>query len=149
MKITLRTKDSDQRIVIQTDEGSTPPAMIKFPGEKPHQIALDWDGALDDEKCLRHCPACSCKDMYVSNNFHQITVLVTIALAAVILLVFLYHHLLVPALIVLGVSIVVDVMIYIFKKPALVCYNCKSEFRSMPIAKHHKRWEHGTGSQYK
>ena len=123
--------------------------MIKFPGESPQQIALDWSGALDDEKSLKHCPACNCQDMYVSNNFPQITALVSIVLAAVICLVLIYHSWIVPAVVVLAAIVVLDVMIFIFKKPAVICYNCGSEFRNMPIAKHHKRWEQGLGERYK
>jgi hypothetical protein len=149
LKITLRTKDSQQRVIIQTEDGSTPPTMIKFPGEDQQQIALDWSGALDDEKCLRHCPVCGCKDMYVSNNFPQITTLVSIALAAVVCLILIYHQWLVPAIFVLIFVIVLDVLIYLFKKPALVCYDCRSEFRNMPIATYHHRWEQGLGERYK
>lgn len=149
LKITLRTKESQQRVIIQTEDGSTPPAMIKFPGEDQQQIALNWSGALDDEKCLKRCPVCECQDMYVSNNFPQITILVSIALAAVVCLVLVYHKWIGPAAIVLAAIIVLDVMIYIFKKPALICYDCKSEFRNMPIAKHHHRWEQGLGERYK
>ncbi|HAI14406.1 MAG TPA: hypothetical protein DCM28_22065 [Phycisphaerales bacterium] len=149
MKITLRTKESQQRVIIQTDDGSTPPTMIKFPGQVPQQIALDWSGALDDEKSLKRCPACGCKDMYVSNNFPQITTLVSIALAAVVCLVLIYHKWIIPAAIVLAVVIVLDILIYLFKKPALICYDCRSEFRSMPIGKHHQRWEQGLGERYK
>lgn len=149
MKITLRTKESDQRVIIQTEDGNTPPTMIKFPGEDGSQIALDWSGALDDEKCLRRCPVCSCKDMYVSNNFPQITALVSIALAAVVCLVMLYHKLLVAAIIVLVVVLVLDLLIFLFKKPALICYDCHSEFRSMPIAKYHHRWDQNVSERYK
>lgn len=149
MKITLRTKDTQQRVIIQTEDGSTPPTMIKFPGEDQQQIALDWNGAIDDEKCLRRCPVCTCKDMYVSNSFPQITALVSIALAAVICLIMVYHKLMLPAIIVLAVVVVVDVLIFLFKKPALICYDCRSEFRKMPIAKYHHRWEQGIGERYK
>lgn len=155
MKITLRTKESQQRLVIQTQGDAIPPAMIRFPTDpkkadaKPLQIAMDWDGALDDEKCLRHCPVCSCSDMYVKNSFPQITTLVTITLAAVISLILIYNTWIVPALIVLGLVIFVDVLIYLLKKPALICYQCKSEFSKMPISRYHKRWEQGIADGHK
>ncbi len=149
MKITLRTKDSQQRVIIQTPDDAVPPAMIKFPGEPSHQIALDWSGAVDDEKCLKRCPVCGCKDMYVSNSFPQITALVSIALAAVFCLVMIYHKWIIPAIVVSVVVILVDVLIYLFKKPALICYDCQTEYRSLPISKHHGRWEQGLGERYK
>jgi hypothetical protein len=149
LKITLRTPNSNERVIIETPDNAAPPTMIKFPGEPSQQIALDWSGAVDDEKSLKHCPVCGCKDMYVSNNFPQVTVMVTIALAAVFCQFMIFHKLIIPAIIVASLVIIIDVLIYIFKKPALICYDCQTEYRNLPISKHHGRWEHGLGERYK
>ncbi len=148
VKIRLNNEKREHLFNIHVDDQS-PPSVVKDPNGEHEQVTLDWDGAINDEGHLRHCPVCECKDLFVRNDFPQVTGLVVVALAAVISLIMLYHHFVLYACVVLGLVVLIDFLIYFFTGKVLVCYHCRSEFRDLPIRDDHAKWELSIGERYR
>ncbi len=120
-------------------------------GEAPDtgEVCLNWDRALDDQGRLRRCPVCGCRELYVRKDFHQVTGLAIVLLAAVTAMVLFGMRQVFTAVLVLAGVVLLDVIIYFFSGRCLVCYRCRSEFRDTPIDRHHQPWDLSIGEKYR
>ena len=157
MRIDLRNLDRQKLFSVEVDL-EKPPTVVRGEvedtedGRKETQQAvhLNWDRAIDDEKHLRRCPACGCEDLYVRNQFPQLTAFVMIALAAVIAIVMLGLGQLYTALVVLGILGLIDAGVYLFfSGKVLMCYRCRSEYHDTPIGKKVRTWQADIEERYR
>jgi len=148
MRIQLRNLDRQVLYSVQVDEKS-PPGVVKDPSGVGPQVSLNWDEAFEDDKHLRRCPVCSCRELFVRKDFPQLTGFVIIVAAAVLSIIMFgmgYVRLSIGVLVVVAV---LDALIFFFTPKCLVCYRCRSEFRDIPIRKEHRGWDLATGEKYK
>lgn len=148
MKIDIHDNQGKPRLTVHVDPAS-PPTIVKASDGRGPAISLDWDKALDDEGRLRHCPVCSCPDFYVKKNVPQLTVFALVVAAAVIAMVFYGFGLSMPALIVLGLVLGLDLLIYLYAERYLVCYRCRSEFRQTPLLPTDRAWDANLAEKHK
>ncbi|MEM9883495.1 MAG: hypothetical protein AAF800_11305 [Planctomycetota bacterium] len=148
MRIDIKDQHGRPRLTVHLDPAD-PPAVVKADDGRGPAVSLDWDRALDDEGRLRHCPVCDCPDFYVRKNVPQLTVFALIVAAAVVAMVFYGFGLSVPALIVLGLVLGVDLLIYLFADRYLVCYRCGSEFRDTPLLPTDRPWNPAIAEKYR
>jgi hypothetical protein len=131
-----------------------PPTVVRDPrGEGARddagEVCLNWDQARDDQGRLRRCPVCGCRELYVRKDFHQVTGLAIVLLAAVVAMVLFGMRQVFTAALVLAGVVLLDVIIYFFSGRCLVCYRCRSEFRDTPIDRHHQPWDLSIGEKYR
>lgn len=167
VRILLKDRDRQTLFGVEVDP-QRPPTVVRAPQAPdakrqnvgdPHdtdvyrnrerEVCLDWDQAFDDHDHLRRCPACGCRDLYVRKDFHQVTGLAIVLLAGVVAMVLFGMQQVFTAMIVLGLVVLLDVIIYFFTKRCLVCYRCRSEFRDTPISRHHRPWDLSIGEKYR
>jgi hypothetical protein len=125
------------------------PAHPAEPADRQREIYLDWDGAFDDHKHLRRCPACGCRELFVRRDFPQVTGFVIVLFAAVAAMILFGARQVVLAVAVLVAVALIDAVIFFFAGKCLVCYRCRSEFRDTPIRPDHPGWELATGEKYR
>jgi len=125
-----------------------PPSVVRAPGKPARQVYLNWDQAFDDQGHLRRCPVCGCRDLYLKKDFPQLTTFGLVVLAAVIGLVLFGFEQVALAIVVCGLILVADAVIFLFAKRYLVCYQCESSFRQAPIGPHHEPWRLSIGERY-
>ncbi|MEO0514790.1 MAG: hypothetical protein AAF086_05780 [Planctomycetota bacterium] len=140
MRIDIKDNLGNPRLTVHVDPAN-PPTIVKASDGRGPAISLDWDKTLDDEGNLRQCPVCSCPDFYVKKNVPQLTVFALIVAAAVIAMVFYGFGLSAPALIVLGLVLGFDLLIYLYAERYLVCYRCASTFHQTPLLPTDKPWD--------
>lgn len=151
MKIDLRNRNREPLYTVKLDP-KDPPSVVRDPKGQGPEVFLEWDQSIDDQGTLRRCPCCGCRDLFVRKDFAQVTALALVVLAAIFSLG-LYglvgSRFLLPAGVLLGIVIVIDVLIYLYSPRCVVCYQCHSEFRDMPIGVHLHAWEPTTGERYR
>jgi len=128
---------------------SEPPAVVRLPDPARTPLSLNWDRALDDEQHLRHCPVCGCEALYARKQIPQVTVFALIILAALSAIVIFVLGEAIWALIALGLILGIDLAIFCFAKRMLVCYDCGSEFRGMPIRRDQPNWDPAVAERYR
>jgi len=148
VRIDIKDNLGNPRLTVHVDP-ARPPTIVKASDGRGPAISLDWDKTLDDKGNLRHCPVCSCPDFYVKKNVPQLTVFALIVAAAVIAMVFYGFGLSAPALIVLGVVLGFDLLIYLYAERYLVCYRCQSTFHETPLLPTDKSWDAALAERYK
>lgn len=147
MRIDLRNPRRERLFPVEVD-GKAPTTIVRSPDDGT-EVYLDWDRALDDEGHLRRCPACGCRELFVRKDFHQVTGLLIVVLAALIAMLLFGARRVMWGFIVLGAVATIDAVIYIFAGRCLVCYRCRSEFRDLPIRRDHPTWDLSTGEKYR
>ena len=155
-----------QRQFRVTVDAKDPPPVVKVPeagstpsdtptsgnaktGAPAKDLYLEWDGAFDDQQHLRRCPVCGCKELFARKDFPQVTGFAIVLAAAVIAVALFGTRNVFLGLVVLGVVVIIDAIIYLFAGKCLVCYRCRSEYRDTPIRKGHPGWELATGEKYR
>jgi len=156
VKIDLRNRDR-QRLFRITVDPKAPPSVVRpadavglaTEAAAGRDVYLDWDGAFDDRHHLRRCPACGCRELFARRDFPQVTGFVIVVAAAVCAMALFGANEVIAGVIVLGVVVLIDAIIYLFAGRCLVCYRCRTEFRSTPIREDHAGWELATGEKYR
>jgi len=168
VKIDLRNRRRERLFQVEVDPRD-PPSVVKHPSaaavpavttsadaaERPtgatatQDIYLHWDGAFDDQHHLRRCPACGCRELFARKDFPQITGFAIVVAAAVIAMALFGANEVIWGVIVLGLVVLIDAIIYLFAGKCLVCYRCRTEFRGTPIRPDHPAWELATGEKYR
>ena len=147
MRIQIKDKQGQPRLTVHVDP-EQPPTVVHATDQRGPAISLDWDKTLDDENRLRHCPVCGCPDFYARKKVPQLTVFALVVAAAVIAMVFYGLGLSLPALIVLGVVLIFDLLIYLYAERYLVCYRCQSEFFDIRAVGKPRPWDANTAEQH-
>lgn len=148
-------KDRQRRTLFDVDvDPQHPPTVVRHPrpdcaNHVPREVCLNWDQALDDQAQLRRCPVCGCRDLYVRKDFHQVTGLAIVLLAAVVAMVLFGMRQVFTAALVLALVVLLDAAIFFFTRRCLVCYRCRSEFRQTPIGRQHRPWDLAIGEKYR
>jgi hypothetical protein len=148
MRIEIKDNQGKPRLTVHVDP-SHPPTMVRTDDGRGPAINLDWDRALDDEAQLRHCPVCSCEDLYVRKLVPQLTVFALIVAAGALASLFYGFGQSRPALIVLALVLGFDLLIWLYAAKALVCYRCGSEFHQTPIPAGRRPWDANTAERYR
>lgn len=157
VKIDLRNRQRQRLFQIVVDPKDPPsvgkPASISRADQETHNTAkevyLDWDGAFDDHYHLRRCPACGCRELFARKDFPQVTGFVIVVAAAVSATALFGANEVIWGLVLLGLVVLIDAIIYLFAGRCLVCYRCRTEFRDTPIKNDHPTWELATGEKYR
>lgn len=156
VKIDLRNQQRERLFRVEVDPRD-PPSVVK-PGDRPgrppsqspgRDVYLNWDGAFDDQKHLRRCPACGCRELFARKDFPQITGFAIVVAAAVAAMALFGANEVIWGVIVLAMVVLIDAVIYLFAGRCLVCYRCRTEFRGTPIRPDHAAWELATGEKYR
>lgn len=109
-------------------------------GAPPQEVFLNWDQAMDDAGCLRHCIVCGGR-LYRTRTLPQVTpVVVVLAAAGVLIAAFglaanpwVYGALVAVLLL--------DVGVLVFSRTRLVCYGCGSSYDRLRVARYHRSWD--------
>lgn len=148
MRIEIKDNQGKPRLTVHVDPAS-PPTVVKADDGRGPAISLDWDKALDDEARLRHCPVCSCPDLYVRKLVPQLTVFALIVAAGALSSLFYGLGQSRPALIVLTLVLAFDLLIWLYAPKTLVCYRCGSEFHQTPIPAGTRPWDATTAERHR
>ena len=148
MRIVIKDRKSLPRLTVHVDPASPPTVVSAEDGRGP-AVSLDWDRALDDEGRLRHCPVCECPAFYVRKQVPRLTVFVLLLAAAVLTSLIYGVGGTGPAMIVLGLLLSVDMLVWMYAARILICYRCESEFHETPIPDRTRPWELTTAERYR
>jgi len=103
------------------------------------EVFLNWDQAVDDAGCLRHCIACG-GQLYRTRTLPQVTPVVVV-LAAAGVLVAAFGLAANPWVYGALVSVLLlDVGVLVVSRTRLVCYRCGSAYDGVGVARYHRRW---------
>lgn len=130
-------------------DAKQPPGIIRDAGDPSREVFLDWAGAIDDQGHIRKCPVCECTEFFVRKNLPQVTAFVLVLIAAAIAVAFYAADNLLAALLVLGTVVIVDLLIFFFAGRNVICYQCRTEFSQIPIAKNQQPWQAHVGERYR
>ncbi|MBX3354140.1 MAG: hypothetical protein KF724_00400 [Phycisphaeraceae bacterium] len=145
MRIDLRDA-ARQRIGRVSIESSQRPTLVRVErrddaSDAPtaHDVFLNWDQAVDDAGCLRHCIACGGR-VFRSRSLPQVTpVVVVLAVAGVLVAAFgLAANPLVYAALV--AVLLLDIGVLLVARTRLICYRCGSIYDRVPVARYHTAW---------
>jgi hypothetical protein len=130
-----------------------------FAGSKPasshddhvsgsREVFLTWDTALDDAGQLRRCVACGCPELFREKAFPQVTGFVVLLafIGAIVGALGLATDL--PVLLTMAGVLLLDIAILFFSRRRLVCYQCRSSFHDLPIARYHRPWDRSVADRY-
>jgi hypothetical protein len=109
---------------------------------------IDFDDDLIRTDRITVCPACQGSEFFIRKDFPQrlgLAIVVGAGLASVWLL----GRNVVWAYGVLGSAVAVDFLIYWFIPKVTVCYQCRSEFRDMPMNPSHSGFDLATAEKYR
>ena len=131
MRIEIKDNQGNARLTVHVDPAA-PPTVVRATDGRGPAVSLDWDRALDDQDRLRHCPVCSCPDLYIRNQVPRLTVFALIVAAGCLASVFYGLGHAWPALTVLVLVVALDIVIWRTAPRRLVCYRCGTEFHDTP-----------------
>ena len=145
MRIELRDEHRQRLGRVEVDP-SVHPTRVHAP-DADRDVILSWDSALDDAGRLRRCLVCGSTDLYRAKAFPQITGFVIIAAfaGAVIGALGLATP---PMLVGMIVVLIIDIGILFFVRESLVCYQCRTAYRDLPIARYHHRWDRTVAERF-
>jgi hypothetical protein len=145
MRIELRDERHERLGRVEVDP-SAHPTRVHAP-EADRDVILSWDSALDDAGRLRRCLVCGSTDMYRAKAFPQITGLVIVAAfaGAVIGALGLATP---PMLMGMIIVLIIDIGILFFVRESLVCYQCRTAYRDLQIARYHDRWDRTVAERF-
>jgi hypothetical protein len=109
---------------------------------------LSWEGVLDDSGQVRRCIACGCPDLFREKAFPQVTGLVVVMafVGAIVGVLGLANNL--PALLGLTALLALDVAILVFSTRRLVCYQCRTSYHNLALARYHRTWDRAIAERY-
>jgi hypothetical protein len=112
------------------------------------EVFLNWETALDDAGQLRRCIACGCTDMFREKSFPQVTGFVVLLafIGAVVGALGLATNL--PVLFAMACVLVLDIAILVLSRRRLVCYDCRTTYLNLPIARYHRPWDRGVADRH-
>jgi hypothetical protein len=112
------------------------------------EVFLTWDTALDDAGQLRRCVACGCPDLFREKAFPQVTGFVVLLafIGAIVGALGLATDL--PVLFAMAGVLLLDIAILFFSRRRLVCYQCRSSFHDLRIARYHRPWDRSVADRY-
>ncbi len=146
----IDVKDPNRQWLFTVDvDLSDPPGIVRPPQKERPEIHLDWDQAIDDTRHLRRCPVCGCRELFARKDFHQMTGLLIVAIAGFVAMALFGTRHIKWGLIVLGLVVLIDAIVYLFVRRLLVCYQCRSEFRKLQIRPDHPCWDLSIGEKYR
>ncbi len=122
--------------------------------ETDKEVFLNWDTAVDDSGQLRRCVACGCADLFVEKVFPVVTgVVVVLAFAGFIVGALGFLNVIPFAgspyvLEAMGVILILDVAILLFSRRRLVCYQCRSSYHQIKIARYHRSWDRAVAERH-
>jgi DNA-directed RNA polymerase subunit RPC12/RpoP len=134
-------RPSDRRRLGRVSIDPTARPLRVRPAPNAEEVFLEWEGTLDDAGRLRRCPVCGCKSLYRSRSLPALTpfvVILAFAGTVLALLGFADDPRMLAALVVV---LLADIAILLVGRTWLVCYQCSSRFRGLPIARQHRRWD--------
>lgn len=147
MRIELRDEEGRRLGRIQVDPTERP-TRVAIP-DTDREAFLNWDTALDDSGGLRRCVHCECTDLYRAKTFPPMTGLVVVLAFAGAVVGVLGENTLPLAVYVGMIAILVlDVVNLILARQQLVCYRCRTTYRSLPIARYHRPWDGTVAERY-
>jgi len=126
-----------------------PPTVVRSPLDDAAPMTLDWDRAMDDSHHLRRCPVCGCEDLYVRKELPHLTLFVVLLFAAVVAMLMFGLVGLEWAVLTLVLLLGVDLGIFFFSKRILVCYQCLTEFRDVPIRRRHPGFDRAVAQRHR
>src|SRR5262245_52855423 len=128
--------------------GSRAPASNHESARESREVFLTWDTAMDDAGQLRRCVACGCPDLFREKAFPQVTGFVVLLafIGAIVGALGLATDL--PVLLTMAGVLLLDIAILFFSRRRLVCYQCRSSFHDLPIARYHRSWDRGIADRY-
>lgn len=106
----------------------------------PQEVFLNWDQAIDDAGCLRHCVACGGR-LYRTRTLPQVTPVVVVLAAAgavIAALGFAANPWVYGSLVAV---LALDVLVLLLARDRLVCYRCHSAYDRLRVARYHRRWD--------
>jgi len=159
MRVTLRDESRRRIGRIEVDPAARPPRVSVDPGSRapaaagdvdapPREVFLQWEAALDDEGNLRRCIHCGCPDLFQEKAFPPFTgVIVALAFAGAALGILGFAGR--PAVLAaMAAVLVVDLGILLVARRRIVCHRCHSDYRGVPIASWHPRWDRQVADRY-
>ena len=147
MRIEIKDIHGKPRLTVHVDPAA-PPTVVQATDQRGPAVSLDWDRALDDQDRLRHCPVCSCPDLYLRKQVPQLTVFALIVAAGCLASVFYGLGHARPALLVLLLVVALDIIIWFTAPRFLVCYRCRAEFHDTPVAARCGPWNARLAQRY-
>jgi len=145
MRIELR--DSSRRRIgrVRIDDASQPTRVTTTAGR---EVFLNWDTAMDDGGRLRRCVACGCGDLFAEKAFPQVTgIVVVLAFAGAVAGIAGFATNL-PVLTAMVVVLALDAGILLFSRRRLVCYQCRTSYHDLPIARYHRSWDRAVAERH-
>lgn len=149
--VRITVNNTDREKLFDTEVSlTTPPSVVKgSTGTHQDEVALSWDGALDDAGQLCGCPVCGCRELFCRKDFPQVVgISMVVAVAVTVFVMFIFRYV-VAGFVVLAAMAVIDFAAYLCTGRCLVCYRCRSEFRGMPIRRDHPKWDLSIGEKYR
>lgn len=116
--------------------------------DQDREVFLNWDTALDDAGQIRRCLSCGCRDMFREKAFPPIVgVIVVLNYAALLSSLFgaaenVFVWIGMIVLLMLGLVMLVS------SKTRLVCYQCRTSFYDLPIARYHRSWDRAIADRH-
>lgn len=148
MRIDLRDTNRNKLFTVTVDPAA-PASVVRDPADSGRTAMLSWDKALDAELRLVSCPACGCRELFARKDFPQRLGLLLVVVFAVASVVLYAMGRVVASMGVLGAVAVANLLVAPLLGRCLVCYRCRSEFRSLPIDRRHPGWDLETGEKYR
>jgi hypothetical protein len=141
-------RDTDRkRIGRITVDPALRPTRVSLIGDD-REVFLTWETALDDAGQLRRCVACGCNDVFREKAFPQVTgFVVVLAFTGAAVGVLGFANTL-PVMAVLIAVLALDVAILLFARSRIVCYQCRTSYRGLPIARYHRTWDRAIAERY-
>ncbi len=147
MRIEIKDRQGNPRLTVHVDPAQ-PPTVVKATDGRGPAVSLDWNQTLDDKDQLRHCPICTCPDLYAKKQVPQLTVFVLIIAAGSLATALFGIGLGRPAMIVLAVVVVLDIVIWFTAPRFMVCYRCRSEFHDTSVIGRATSWNAAIADRY-
>lgn len=145
MRILLRNID---REALGTIELSVDDSPSKVTTDRDRVVSLDWERARDDEGHLRRCVACGGDTLYRNRRFPQITGFIAVLALALGLGGILGLATGWPVFIAMLVVLALDIAILFLSPETLECYQCRSSYRDLDIARYHGRWDRSVAGRF-
>jgi len=146
----IDVRDTHRIALGQTDDLdlADPPAEVTL-ARTGTTVGLQWDETTLKSATLCGCPVCGCREIFRRRDFPQRFGLGLVFIAAITSVTLFALDQVVWSIAVLVLAVVVDLLAAWFTGQCLVCYRCRSEFRSVPVTDEHEPWELAIGEKYR
>lgn len=148
MRVDVRQPDRTRVGRLEVDPAARPTRARTIDTDR--EVFLEWEAATDDAGRLRRCVVCGCRDLYSVRTFPQLTgFVVVLAFAGAALGILgggLAENPLVLAALV--IVLVLDVASLVFRRFRLVCYQCRTSYREIEVARQHRPWDRAVAARH-